>query len=66
MHAVPAFDDHIADDELSVYSLAARIAEALRSNEYPLHARGIWREQECRFRYIGVARKSFTTGLAPL
>lgn len=40
MHAVPAFDDHTADDELSVHSLPARIAEVLRNNEYRLNARG--------------------------
>jgi hypothetical protein len=40
MHAVPAFDDHPADDELGVYSRPARIAEALRSNESALNARG--------------------------
>jgi hypothetical protein len=34
MHAVPAFDDHPADDELSVHSLPARIAEVLKNNEY--------------------------------
>ena len=39
MHAVPAFDDHTADDELRVYSRPARIAEALRSNESALNAR---------------------------
>jgi hypothetical protein len=40
MHAVPAFDDHTADDELSVHSLPARIAEVLRNNEYRLNGRG--------------------------
>ena len=60
MHAVPAFDDHTADDELSVHSLPARIAEVLRNNEYRLNARRSV-EDGMPFRYIRVERKSFTT-----
>jgi hypothetical protein len=48
MHAVPAFDDHTADDELSVHSLPARIAEVLRNNEYRLNARGSVENENAR------------------
>lgn len=60
MHAVSAFDDHTADDELSVHSLPARIAEVLRNNEYRLNARRSV-EDGMPFRYIRVETKSFTT-----
>jgi hypothetical protein len=36
----PALDDHTDDDELSVYSLPAQMAEVLRSNEYVLNEGG--------------------------
>jgi hypothetical protein len=61
MHAVPAFDDHTADDELSVHSLPARIAEVLRNNEYRLNARGSVEDGNAVSLHKGRERKSFTT-----
>jgi len=58
MHAVPAFDDHTADDELGVHALPARIAEVLRNNEYRLNARGLSRTG-MPFRYIRAERGIF-------